>query len=366
MSRSEKEQHLIIIWENARAKEAELLKEIENNFTIIATQEVSWTKKIFSANLSRFYGLKLAPYSGKEEHCGNGTFLCVFFEVKNPEYRQHQTSKGPKTVNSDVFLLKEKLRQMTGGGHKIHATNDPKEFLHDTTLLFGPEFKVSDIANYPKVYKKDTIGTGGWKNLREIFDVLNNSVEYVVMRNFDTLPSDTPENHADIDLIVENTEETALILGAKKVFPEEYRIHYAAQTNKGKKIYFDLRYPGDGYYDKKWEQDLLDKRVKNKKKLYVADTKNHFFSLLYHALLHKAEVSPDYVTKLTALGNELGIKGDDVASYQKLMVTFLRQSKYKITEPDDRSVVFQRERAQRLSRSIRKERLLAPLRRMVK
>lgn len=356
------ENHLIIIWEKAREREKTLLKEVGKRFKIVSTREVIWSKTHFAQNLSRFYGLKLPPGSGKEEHCGNGPFLCVILEDTAPQYKTHQTSKGPQMVNTAMFTLKEELRRMTGGGHRVHATNDPDEFIHDITLLFGPGYMNSGKTMRP--YKSDVVGAGGWEGLREIFAVLNATTQYVVMRNFETLPEDTDENHSDIDLLVTSPEEVGLILNAQKVFSEEYRVHYKTRLKNGAEVFFDLRYIGDGYYDAKWQREMLNKRILNKRSIYTPDQHNHLFSLLYHALIHKDVFNEDYKNRLSKLAKKNGL-ALPISSPEQQYMTFLRdfldRHKYKITVPDDRSVLFQPKRAQLLRRQLRLRRLTAPI-----
>ena len=60
----------------------------------------------------------------KIEHCGNGKFLLIIVKDKNPIYQERNTSKGPKIVNTNLFDKKEEYRNLLGGGHKVHATNN--------------------------------------------------------------------------------------------------------------------------------------------------------------------------------------------------------------------------------------------------
>src|SRR5690606_23664798 len=109
----------------------------------------------------------------------------------------------------------------------------------------------------------------------------------------------------------------------------------------------DLRYPGDGYYDAHWERELVAKRNMNSKGIYVVDKVNHFYSLLYHALLHKPSLGKDYKARLERLGGEIGVDIRSTISDPSLLASFLVRNKYKITEPDDRSVLFQRQLAKK-------------------
>ena len=126
-----RETHLFILWENAREKEKEILEDIKKNFEILGLYNIKWNKENFSNNLSRFYGTNLPENSGKEQHCGNGDFLLIVVGIDNPKYEERQTSKGLQIVNTNMFDKKTYYRKLTGGGHKVHATNSEVETNHD-------------------------------------------------------------------------------------------------------------------------------------------------------------------------------------------------------------------------------------------
>ena len=143
-----KEIHLFILWENARYKEKEILEDIKQNFNIIGLYNISWSNDKVAENFTRFYGTFLPKNSGKEIHCGRGDFLLVIVEDENPIYEERNTSHGPEIVNINMFDKKEYYRELTGGGHKIHATNSQEETNHDLTLLLG--VNIEDYLNQLK------------------------------------------------------------------------------------------------------------------------------------------------------------------------------------------------------------------------
>ncbi len=349
-----KETHLFILWENARYKEKEILEDIKKSFNIIGKYNITWNKEIFSKNLSRFYGTNLPKNSGKEKHCGNGDFLLIIVEVENPKYEHRDTlSKGIQTVNINMFDKKTYYRELTGGGHKVHATNSEKETNHDLTLLLGKslkdflkevEGKEESIVNL----KQDLIGTDGFKTVKEMFYVLNNCIDYAVLRNYETLPEEIYTNeHNDIDLICDSYENAAYILNAKKVFPEEYRIHYKVKV-EDKIAFFDLRYIGDNYYYYNLEKALLENRIYNSKGFYTVSEEEYFYTLLYHAILHKPTFSEDYKNKLNKMKPNLDFK-DDEKSIQ-ILNNWLFKKGYSITIPIDNSVLFNKENAKKFDR----------------
>ena len=70
--RIEKEVGVIILWDSARSYpkiEANILEDIaKNDLEILETIEISWDKKLFVSNISRFYGIKDKEAKKKAKH----------------------------------------------------------------------------------------------------------------------------------------------------------------------------------------------------------------------------------------------------------------------------------------------------------
>ena len=351
--------HLFILWENALFKKQEILEDIKKSFDILAMYNITWSKEKFSENLSRFYGTNLPKGSGKEEHCGNGTFLLIVVRCNNPKYEKRDTSKGVQVVNINMFDKKTYYRELTGGGHKVHATNSETETNHDLTLLLGKSVEdfLKENPSFNGIEKninQDLIGSNKWNSVEELFYVLNNTADYAILRNYENLPEEIYVNdHNDIDLICTSYENIAYILNAKKVFNEEYRVHYKTEIND-KFAYFDLRYVGDDYYYKSLEEDLLKNKVYNKKGFYTISDENYFYTLLYHAVLHKPEFSKDYKDRLLKMNSDFK-NFDDEGSCLKLLQDWLIKNEYLVTKPIDKSVQFNDINAKKLSPLVYKD-----------
>lgn len=343
-----KEVHLFIIWEHARTIEDRILADIAQRFKVLKTYEVHWSKAKFSENLSRFYGTQLPPNSRKEVHVGTNPFLAVVVEDQNPVYKVHTTTKGDKRVNTNLFVSKETHREWTGGGHKIHATNTRAEADHNLTLLFGKNAEdftksIKGPAQKIEKWENDLVGAEGWENLRQLLYVLNNTINYVVLRNFEALPDKYyAKNHGDIDLLVPSYTDTRFITNSKPVFKSKNRVHNAVSIN-GESIYFDFRSVDDGYYDTRWEQAILNERVFGNG-FYTPSPKDHFYSLLYHALIHKPAIGQDYIDKLSKMSPNQGIKLSPVSFKTdeaiNILSSFLLENSYSFTQPNDKSVYF--------------------------
>lgn len=356
------ELHLFIIWENARIKEKEILEDINKNFEIIKIYESQWSKEKFSNNLSRFYGTNLPENSDKELHCGNGKFLLVIVKVNNPEYENRNTSKGEKSVAVNMFDKKMEYRQWTGGGHKVHGTDSQKETNHDLTLLLGKNSEdfLKENANQKwdgeiEQLNADLFGAEKWNSVEDMFYALNNCVNYALLRNYEVLPDEIYVNeHNDIDVICESLQDVAYILNATPVFSEDYRVHY--KTNVEDKIaYFDLRNIGDNYYYDIIEKNILKDRIYNEKGFYTLNKEDYFYTLLYHALLHKPVFKEDYKQKLMDMQIENVNMETTLEEYIQILKKWLIKNEYIIIKPTDISVAFNKENAEAFGKLLYKD-----------
>ncbi len=345
------ELHLVIIWEKAAHYREEIIADLRVHFEVLQVYEVVWSRERFSRNLSRFYGKKLPNGSEKETHCGTGPFTLIVFRDHKVNYGERKTSAGLVHVNTNVFDAKTSYRTWTGGGHKVHATNSQDETIHDLLLLLGMDlyqFESEHSHTWDGSVEKlstDLIGTQGWPNLESLFSVLNKLVKYVVLRNFDYLPVEYHiGDHGDIDILTDNYEDICHIANAQKVFRKGCRVHYTVDVN-GQRIPFDFRYVGDGYYDTMWQRNILESRELSPHGIYVPNDENYFYSLFYHATVHKRKIATDYEERLQKLAHASGIEipsdiFEDHNKIRSFLWAFLQARGYEFTSPSDLSVFY--------------------------
>ena len=294
--------HLFLIWSKGLPARDQVAADIAQHFTCLETVAVSWSAGRFSENLSRFYGENLPKNSSKEKHCGTGTFLCFVVRDEKPRYELRETSKGIKPVNINLFDAKQRYREWTGGGHRIHGTDNVREAQNNLYMLFGvpyQRFLEAKGSILPDAWDADLIGSDGWDSLDAMFAAFNELANYVVLRNFRDIQTELENLHPDIDLLTDNKRLIVDIANGKPTTGKKYRVQYRTLVG-GKQVFLDVRHVGDGYYDARWERDLLDTRV-GYENLYVPDGEAHFYSLMYHAYYHKEQLSRDYIEKLMAL-----------------------------------------------------------------
>ena len=136
--------------------------------------------------------------------------------------------------------------------------------------------------------------------------MLNGTIRYVILRNYEDLSIKfTSNKHNDIDILTDND-----------VF-----LPYVCMTNdlesvKGKMpqisidkniIPIDWKRPGDSFYDKRWYNDVLNRRVLHNNQFYVPSQHDYLHTLLYHMIFHKKIISKEYKEKIMDLANILNI-----------------------------------------------------------
>ncbi|PCJ97713.1 MAG: hypothetical protein COA50_04540 [Flavobacteriaceae bacterium] len=341
----EKEVHVFIIWSKGLKHRDKILADIETKFEILESIDTTWSKGKFSENLSRFYGENLPKNSSKEKHCGTGTFLCVIVRDGDPKYDLRETSKGIKVVNVNMFDTKQLYRNWTGGGHQIHGSDNVTEARSNMYLLYGAKYNTlvnTKETAITRAYGKDLIGAEGWNSLEEIFEAFNELSNYVVLRNFVNIDDELKNLHPDIDLLTDNKRLLADISNGKPTYKEKRRVQHLVMID-GQKVFFDFRFVGDNYYDNKWEQQILNTRIQYKN-LYIPNNENHFYSLMYHAFIHKEKLIEDYIIKLIDFSSNVNLNYNN-KSFLDFMVlndlnSFMLSKGYDYVEPRDVTVFF--------------------------
>jgi len=322
------------------------MEDIQSRFIIKGSHEVRWRSKYFSRNLSRLYGKKLPAGSHKETQIGRGPFTLIVVEDENPVYDKRAVrSSRIEPVNTRVFdakmLYRRWVEEENGLSNGVHATNSAKEAARDLTLLLGrnPNDYLTELDRHSwngeiDEVNTDLVGAEAWSNIGQLFYVLNSTICYVVLRNFECLPDEYHiEGHGDIDLLVADYDEARRLMNARPVRRQRYRVLNEVSIAE-QKVLFDLRYVGDNYYDKCWERDVLKGRTLSPRGFYRPNDKDYFYTLLYHALLQKPTVSDDYRERLTRMARHLGIDGIDKSALDN----YMKQMWYEYVIPIDRSV----------------------------
>ena len=337
--------HIVLIWEKGLNKLDSILYDLKESFQVLDVTQVTWSPDFFSSNLSRFYGEKLPDKSFKERHCGKGPFTCVVLKDSNPVYQERRTSKGKLLVNKSLFDKKGLYRNWTGGGHKVHTSNNVQEAKHDIFFLFGKniqEYEGLGLWN-GKIHKinRNIEGCDGWSDFDNFFGFINKSSNYLILRNYNDFES-IDVDHIDIDFLTSDKDFKYHINGDKKHHDKD-RVAYTIKIG-GKKYSADVRFLDDNYYDCKWGKDMIDNRIRHES-FFIPDPLNEFYSLLYHALIHKNELSDKYADQLLALSRNIDLDIEaslflDRGQSLDMLNNFLERKQYSIVNPADFSVQY--------------------------
>ena len=101
------EYDIFLLWNSARPKLKEVKNEIEQKFEIVNSFEIFWSEKLFTRNLSRFYGKKLPSARSKLKLCGKGSFIVYVVKDNQPVILENG-------LNKNMSGMKYKLRQILG------------------------------------------------------------------------------------------------------------------------------------------------------------------------------------------------------------------------------------------------------------
>ena len=302
--------YLFIIWEQSRNKSEEIINDISSKFIIREIFEISWNKKNFLNNLIRFYGHSLPDPKKKTLLCGTGPFLLIIVQDRNPNFRTGIVFNGKITINDNIAKNKMKYREWVGEEFSIHGSISAKETDHNLTLLLRKP--LSEIQNNlpemwdgtVKQFKSDLIGCNGWKSIEEFLITLNGTINYVILRNFENFPRNLiSDSHNDIDILTDGDIILPYICMTDGSIPPRGKMPQVVINQKT--IPIDWKRPGDNFYDKRWYNDILKRRILHKNGFYIPSQEDYLYTLLYHMIFHKKLISDEYKKKILELAKTL-------------------------------------------------------------
>jgi hypothetical protein len=345
MRKEEPKIYLFIIWEKSRNKTEQILDDLREKFVIRDVYEVKWSKGNFLNNLKRFYGQSLPDAQQKAEECGTGPFLLIIVSDPHPEFVEPSKSGfAPKKdlVNTNIGDSKEEYRKWVGKEFTVHSSVSENETNHNSTLLFGkntqdfekdlPEKWTGSIKNL----ESDLIGHDGWKDMKQLLYVMNGTLNYVILRNFEGMPAEF--DYHDVDILV-NDEKLPYI--ADKDFSPFRDDPRTIELKVGEKtIMFNPKYFGDHYYDERWEKDILKRRTFHPNGFYTPCKEDYFYTLLYHVTFHGrwkkiGKISDKYKKILSGLAKELDMNEvtnrtfDDIDYSKKMVEEYMSRMSYR-------------------------------------
>lgn len=176
-----------------------------------------------------------------------------------------------------------------------------------------------------------------WSGLDEFFDFINNNTEYVILRNWENIPSQNLlSGKDDIDILCSNKETFVKVTDAIPLFHKYNICNYYVNMSFGR-IRIDIRSIGDGYYCKEWEEQFLKRRFLCEKGFYILDSEDYFYSLAYHGLIQKPMFSPIYSERLNLMRDNGGQLKDET-EFLRMLHEYMKSNSFYVEDPLDCAV----------------------------
>jgi hypothetical protein len=348
----ERDLHVFVLWERSQVHWDAILADLSTRFCVVFVACVEWPKDQVENNFLRLYGMPPRDDASKEPSrrsaaVGAGPFMLVVVEDLAPVYVVDRTfSKKIEIVNRSVAAAKAQYRALCGGGFRVHSSNSLGEFFRDATLLLGVT-RLNDIlatSGQPsggiETLALDLAGGQGWSSMELLFQHLVRASGCVILRNFDELPHRLLDGDGDIDVLCRDKADLAAIVNGRVLIDVGGK--FACETTvDGTKLQFDVRFVGDGYYDEYWQNEVIRSAVPHNRCVMVPSADHHFFTLLYHAKVHKKTVKAEYRLRLRALADQLGLAAyrdvdlTDDAVASELLAGYMCANRFRPTMPLD-------------------------------
>ena len=341
---------LFALWKDAQPFTERIREHLHDQFKVIADVEVTWSEENFHTNAQRLYENLIPSNLPKDQivsphisKIGSRVFRVFVVRDSNPHYAYCESVSGAiELSNKKVVDCKRLFRSWISNPYRVHSTNCIHEFYIQAVLLFG--LKAFEDIMSGKAYgeteiQKDLEGANGWKSWNELFGVLNYCADYLVLRNFEELPSSEDD---DIDFLSDNYQRLSSAINM--VQHQDNGTPYKGRVRVGNtSIPVDIRFVGDGYYDTLWESRMLETKAA-RDDFYIPRLDHLFFSLLFHAKVQKDSVKDEYPEKLHALANELNLDWynnellHNDEGIAKALSGYYKANGYHYTEPMDPGV----------------------------
>jgi hypothetical protein len=180
-----------------------------------------------------------------------------------------------------------------------------------------------------------------WKSFQEFIGVANKTCNWLILRNFEYLPNDFFQNDKDVDILCDDIDMFVKIMKLKK---RSWGIASYETIIDNKVVPFDVRFLGDGYYDKLWQYKMLENKTYTSDSVPRMNDENYFYSLIYHSKIQKTEVKEAYKKRFYDLASTLNIQNYKIENILNdkftadLLSVFMEKNYYTFINPIDDNV----------------------------
>jgi len=338
MGTNNSEYYLIILWERCNIN-PQTVKEKVKSFNMAAELTEGELEKNYQHQfIKQLYFKSITNFDEKIKRVGCNKIHVGIIKDENPKYSLVPTTRGFQLINKNIFQLKSELRALSSVSDGVHISDTREESEHNIFLAFSIPYEQINLEKLQ--FKPKKISTLG-----DAFSLLNISTKYVVQRNFDEVFDREKANHGhgNIDILVEDTESAARLIGATLATNDPLRKLYQLNLEDHEVLIY-IRDVRDNYYDSIWTIEILNSRVFNDTyKFYTPNLSNHIYMLMYHTLIHKFDLntksSEEYLNQLINLTKN--IIGGEILNWNQAIISlkrFLLKNQYIISTPIDKTV----------------------------
>ena len=303
---------LFIIWETGRKLQDQILDDLAANFHINRVTEFRWTPAMVWANYQRFYSDTPIRGSAHARNKGVGPFLAINVSVNSATYDHRLTrNRGVRVVNTEMFDAKTRYREWTGG-YGIHCGENLSESLRDTHMLYGPESDNWVNRKLPKwngtidILEHDVMGAFGWRSFDELFGALNRALNYALIYYGPTeeVMDGLSRGHS-FDILTSDHYATHTFLHSGPRIPEPLRRGGEIEIRvDGKPLKLNLRYPGDGQFEKSWATAVLDERVIDSHGFYRPKDEEQYWLMAHRAVAKNAPIDLSFLQEAELIASD--------------------------------------------------------------
>jgi hypothetical protein len=159
-------------------------------------------------------------------------------------------------------------------------------------------------------------------------DNIFKNINYVILRNYNNLHNIMPLYPDDIDILTDDYDKILNMIKPFLIKIDNPNVGHILKYNN-KKIKLDIRVVGDNYYDINWEQNILDNKILYNN-FYIPNENNYKYSILYHCLIHKNNISKKYNKFIK---NNFGT--NDNNKLFLILEKFIATNNYNFVKPSD-------------------------------
>lgn len=334
---------LFVLWESGFPSASLVLRDINEEFDIRKAELVDLPPLNAGDFFGRFYGKRRPDrYKFKEREVGGTRALIILVTPQEHQERE------PEDFYDDVRCLKERFRH--GGKNFLHGADSSDESESNYFAVGGSYEALMSALSSPAIVAVVANSKSAELDLRtfakrepanfdELFTRLGEYTNYVVLRNWEDI--DVEKSlvvSGDIDILVDDAPTAQSVLMAKRAFHDESRVHFLVPVS-GQAVPFDIRFLGDNYYDRAWQKRMLETKVP-RGTFFALDDYQYYWTLLYHAIVHKGLVSELYRNRLGKLSRfaslNFGKKSDN--RLRSRLLQYLSKNGYGVPKPNDKSV----------------------------